>query len=145
MNMGVIRLLNMAFYAHHGVTAAERELGQILEVDVEISLDLHRAAVSDDLSQTIDYGEIYGLVEEGVVEGEFSLLEALARVQSSGRRRGLQLIERPQRRSTGFRHAVGGAGGDGGRADHQPEPVPQPHPHLGSLRCHHHAPADRGL
>ncbi len=79
MNMGVIRLLNMAFYAHHGVTAAERELGQILEVDVEISLDLHRAAVSDDLSQTIDYGEIYGLVEEVVVEGEFSLLEALAR------------------------------------------------------------------
>ena len=76
--MGVIRLQNMTFYAHHGVKAAERELGQVFQVDVEISVDLSRAASSDDLSQTIDYGELYELVEEIVVEREFSLLEALA-------------------------------------------------------------------
>ena len=86
--MGVIRLQNMTFYAHHGVGAAERELGQVFEVDVEISLDLRKAASSDDLSQTVDYGEIYGLVEEVVVEREFSLLEALAQaiLKALGRR-----------------------------------------------------------
>jgi len=76
--MGIIRLQNMTFYAHHGVTAPERELGQIFEVDVEIALDLHKAACADDLSKTLDYRELYGLVEEVVVEREFSLLEALA-------------------------------------------------------------------
>jgi dihydroneopterin aldolase len=76
--MGIIRLQNMAFYAHHGATAQERELGQIFEVDVEIALDLRKAASTDDLSQALDYGEVHGLVEEIVVEREFSLLEALA-------------------------------------------------------------------
>jgi dihydroneopterin aldolase len=68
----------MSFYAHHGATAPERELGQIFEVDVEIAMDLRRAASADDLSRTLDYGEVHGLVREIVVEREFSLLEALA-------------------------------------------------------------------
>jgi dihydroneopterin aldolase len=76
--MAVIRLHNMTFFAHHGVLAAERELGQTFEVDVEISSNLEAAASSDDLSQTIDYREIYHLVKEVVVGEEFQLLEALA-------------------------------------------------------------------
>ena len=76
--MGIIRLQNMTFYAHHGVLAAERELGQIYEVDVEFALDLRGVVVEDDLSQTVDYREIYSLVEKVVEEGEYSLLEALA-------------------------------------------------------------------
>jgi dihydroneopterin aldolase len=76
--MGVIRLQNMAFYAHHGATAAERELGQIFQVDVEIWLDMQSATASDDLSQTVDYGEIHLLVEKVVMGREFTLLETLA-------------------------------------------------------------------
>ncbi|HBL37468.1 MAG TPA: dihydroneopterin aldolase, partial [Firmicutes bacterium] len=33
-------LQNMIFYGYHGVFAAEKELGQRLEVDVELQLDL---------------------------------------------------------------------------------------------------------
>jgi len=76
--MGIIRLQNMTFYAHHGATVQEKQLGQIFQVDVEISLDMRTAATSDDLSQTVDYGEIHGLVEEVVVGRQFSLLETLA-------------------------------------------------------------------
>ena len=76
--MGVIRLQNMVFYAHHGVLDAERELGQIYEVDVEFSLDLSGASTRDDLAQTVDYREVYSLVSKVVVESEYSLLEALA-------------------------------------------------------------------
>ena len=76
--MAIIRLQNMTFFAHHGISQAERELGQMFEVDVELDLDLRRAASRDDLSQTIDYRELHGLVEEVVTGREFSLLEALA-------------------------------------------------------------------
>jgi dihydroneopterin aldolase len=82
--MGVIRLQNMTFYAHHGATAPERELGQIFQVDVEISLDMQPAAASDELTQTVDYKDIHSLVEAVVVGREFSLLETLAQAILAG-------------------------------------------------------------
>jgi len=76
--VGIIRLQNMTFFAYHGQLAAERELGQTFQVDVEMHLDLSRAVSSDDLGQAVDYTELYELVK-GVVSGsEFQLLEALA-------------------------------------------------------------------
>jgi dihydroneopterin aldolase len=77
-SMGIIRLSQMAFFAHHGALPQERESGQVFQVDVEMSLDLAAAACADDLSQAIDYGEVYGLVEEVVTKRQFHLLEALA-------------------------------------------------------------------
>jgi dihydroneopterin aldolase len=76
--VGIIRLQNMAFFARHGVLDAERELGQVFQVDVEMRLDLSTAAASDDIAQTANYAEIYNLVEEVVNGPEFRLLEALA-------------------------------------------------------------------
>lgn len=76
--MGIIRLQNMTFFAHHGCLAAERELGQTFQVDVEMRLDLAGAAASDDLGRAVDYTEVYGLVEKVVSGSQFNLLEALA-------------------------------------------------------------------
>jgi dihydroneopterin aldolase len=76
--MGFIRLQNMKFYAHHGHLAAERELGRTLQVDVEMRLDLSAAISSDDLSRTVDAGELFHLVEEVVSASTYHLLEALA-------------------------------------------------------------------
>ena len=76
--MGVIRLQNMTFFAHHGQLAAERELGQSFQVDVEMRLNLDRAADSDDLAQAVDYTELYDLVKHVISGSEFRLLEALA-------------------------------------------------------------------
>lgn len=75
---GVIRLRNMTFFAHHGHLAAEREVGQTFQVDVEMRLDLTAAVSSDDLARTVDVSELYHLVEEVVSGSEFRLLEALA-------------------------------------------------------------------
>ena len=77
-NLDVIRLLNMSFYAFHGVRQEERKLGQRFEVDVELFLDLRAAGQGDDLARTVDYVQVFELVEEVVVEREFNLLEALA-------------------------------------------------------------------
>ena len=73
-----VRLRNMSFYGYHGVSAAEQEIGRRLLVDVELALDLSRAGESDDLADTVDYGQVYALVAEVNGSRRFSLLEALA-------------------------------------------------------------------
>jgi len=76
--MDKIILEGMSFFAHHGVTEAEREAGQPFEVDAEIFTDIRAAAAADDLSKTIDYAGIYPQIKAVVVENRFSLIETLA-------------------------------------------------------------------
>jgi dihydroneopterin aldolase len=76
--LGTIRLLDIVLRGHHGVSPAEREAGQKLEVDVELEADLEAAAREDSLESAIDYREIYGVIERTVTERSFRLLEALA-------------------------------------------------------------------
>ena len=49
-----VSLTGITGYGHHGVFAAERELGQPFVVDLTCELDLAAAGVEDDLGQTID-------------------------------------------------------------------------------------------
>ena len=74
----VIRINNIVFFAYHGVEEAEKRQGQRFEVDVELVLDLQKAGRSDKLGDTIDYRQVYELVEEIVVEGDYNLIEAIA-------------------------------------------------------------------
>jgi 7,8-dihydroneopterin aldolase/epimerase/oxygenase len=73
-----ILLEGMVFFGRHGTLPAERELGQPFVVDVELRLDLRPAGLSDDLTQTVDYGEVHNQVKE-IVEGPpVNLTETLA-------------------------------------------------------------------
>ncbi|MGA3029806.1 MAG: dihydroneopterin aldolase [Candidatus Limnocylindrales bacterium] len=73
-----IALINMQFEGRHGVLEEERLNAQPFEVDVELSLDLAPAGTADDLSQTVDYREVFEICRE-VVEGpSVQLIEALA-------------------------------------------------------------------
>jgi dihydroneopterin aldolase len=68
----------MSFYAYHGVNPEERELGQRFVVDLTVEADLSVPGRSDELSDTVDYSEVYRAVK-AVVEGEpYNLLEAVA-------------------------------------------------------------------
>ena len=73
-----ILLAGMRFEGIHGVSGEERMLPQLLEVDLEVSLDLSRAAASDELSDTLDYGELVELCRRVVEAGSQRLLEAVA-------------------------------------------------------------------
>ncbi len=53
-------------------------MGQPLEIDVELGLDLRPAAAGDDLGSTVDYTELYRRVAEAVVSRRFTLMEAVA-------------------------------------------------------------------
>ena len=76
--MGAIRLLNLPLFGHHGVSRAERETGTLLELDVELELDLARAAASDKIRDTVNYMDVHEVVREAVRDERHNLLEALA-------------------------------------------------------------------
>lgn len=73
-----ITLKNLVFYAYHGVFAAEKELGQKFEVDVDVYGDFSACARDDDIDGAVNYADVYALVREIVEEREFDLIEALA-------------------------------------------------------------------
>jgi 7,8-dihydroneopterin aldolase/epimerase/oxygenase len=71
-------LKRMVFYGYHGVYPEENKLGQKFYVDLDLRLDLSKAARSDDVEDTVNYAEIHAMVKR-VVEGQpVKLIEALA-------------------------------------------------------------------
>lgn len=70
-------LKRIEFYGYHGVYPEENRLGQKYMVDLDLRIDLRRAAQSDDVNDTVNYAEIYALVKE-IVEGPpVKLIETL--------------------------------------------------------------------
>jgi dihydroneopterin aldolase len=78
MSTDRIELRGLRARGRHGCLAAERELGQEFVVDVALGLDLHPAAVGDDLSRTVDYGTLAGRLIAVVRGKPVNLIETLA-------------------------------------------------------------------
>ena len=73
-----VMLRGLRGYGRHGVLDSERRLGQTFLVDLCVELDTRVAAESDDVTQTVDYGDVARSVLD-IVEGEpVALLEKLA-------------------------------------------------------------------
>jgi dihydroneopterin aldolase len=73
-----VTLRGLRGFGRHGVLPQERRDGQRFLVDVTLGLDTAKAAASDDLADTVDYGVLAGRVM-AVVEGQpVNLLETLA-------------------------------------------------------------------
>jgi 7,8-dihydroneopterin aldolase/epimerase/oxygenase len=53
-----IELRGLTVRGHHGVFEHERRDGQDFVIDVTVWIDLHQAAASDNLAETLDYGEL---------------------------------------------------------------------------------------
>ncbi|MBN2543497.1 dihydroneopterin aldolase [bacterium] len=68
---------NMRFYAYHGVSAAEKEIGKHFDVNVEIWADTSKPASTDRLEDTINYEEVYNIIEHFVTTNKFHLVETL--------------------------------------------------------------------
>jgi dihydroneopterin aldolase len=68
---------NMAFYGYHGNLTSEQAQGQRFFVDVEITTDLTKAGQSDQLEDSINYVEVYELVESVMTGEKHNLLERL--------------------------------------------------------------------
>ncbi len=57
-----IEITGLSLYTHHGVSAAEREIGQRLMLDLRLEVGESDATLTDRLEDTIDYGEVCQLV-----------------------------------------------------------------------------------
>ena len=73
-----LRLEDVRFYGHHGVSKAEQAVGVWFSVDAELAVDLEPPAVSDDLGATVDYGAVARRIVEIGTQGRVNLLERLA-------------------------------------------------------------------
>jgi 7,8-dihydroneopterin aldolase/epimerase/oxygenase len=75
---GVIYIRGVEFEANHGYTAAERKATRRFRLNLEIHTTLSRAALSDRLSDTIDYRKVCEVATQIGTQRTFKLLEALA-------------------------------------------------------------------
>jgi 7,8-dihydroneopterin aldolase/epimerase/oxygenase len=57
-----IEITGLSLYTHHGVSAAEREVGQRLVVDLRLDVGETDATVTDSIADTIDYADVCQLV-----------------------------------------------------------------------------------
>jgi 7,8-dihydroneopterin aldolase/epimerase/oxygenase len=73
-----LALRGLRAVGHHGVLDFERREGQEFVVDVELALDTAPAAVDDDLSQTVHYGELAQRLHSAITTNPVDLIETLA-------------------------------------------------------------------
>lgn len=86
----VITLTGLRVWGWHGVFEHEKRDGQEFVVDVRMWADLSAAAATDDLSATIDYGHVAGIVAEVVGGRPYDLIEAVAGVLAD------RIVDRPR-------------------------------------------------
>jgi len=57
-----IEISGLSLYTHHGVSEAEREVGQRLVIDMRLDIGETDATVTDSIDDTVDYAEVCQLV-----------------------------------------------------------------------------------
>lgn len=73
-----ITLTGLKVQANHGVFDFERTNGQLFVIDLTVWLDLSPAALSDDLNNTVHYGELAEEVVAAVASDPVDLIETVA-------------------------------------------------------------------
>ena len=61
--MGTISIKGMEFFAYHGCFSEEQIIGNHFIVDLEMKTNTSKAELSDDLTETVNYQAVYGLVK----------------------------------------------------------------------------------
>jgi dihydroneopterin aldolase len=73
-----IILRGLSVFGYHGVYPEERLEGQDFVIDVELEMDTRLAATSDDVANTVHYGELAQALAAAVAGEPVDLLETLA-------------------------------------------------------------------
>lgn len=74
----VIALTGLRVRGNHGVFDYERSAGQDFVVDVALEVDTSTAAASDDIADTVHYGDLAAALAKVIAGDPVSLLETLA-------------------------------------------------------------------
>lgn len=76
--MGIIRVENIRVFANHGCLAEETKIGSDYRVDLEVEADLQTSAITDKLSDTVDYVFLNRIISEEMNKPS-RLLETVAK------------------------------------------------------------------
>jgi 7,8-dihydroneopterin aldolase/epimerase/oxygenase len=72
-----VEVTGLSLYTRHGVSDAEREIGQRLVFDIAFELDQCDATITDRVEDTVDYGEVCEQVALAAQERQYRTLERL--------------------------------------------------------------------
>ncbi len=75
-----VEIVGLSLYTHHGVSAAEREIGQRIVIDARFDVGEVDALVTDRVEDTIDYGEACQEIALIAQQRSYSTLERLCAV-----------------------------------------------------------------
>ena len=76
--MDSINISRLKVYGYHGVYDFEKEKGQYFYISIAAFLDVQKAAVTDELEDTVSYADICSEVSEYVQKECFDLIETVA-------------------------------------------------------------------
>ena len=65
--MGLIEIEGMHFYAYHGHFEAEQIVGNEFIINLQMKTDCHKAAISDDLKDALNYQAVYTLIQNEMI------------------------------------------------------------------------------
>ena len=72
-----VEVSGLSLYTHHGVTEAEREVGQRLVVDLRLEAGASDATVTDRIEDTVDYAQVCEAVALVAQQRSYRTLERL--------------------------------------------------------------------
>lgn len=87
-----ILLEDVEFYSNHGVFEQENKVGNVFIINLKIGFDITQASESDDVSDTIHYGEVYDTICQEMQKPS-KLIEHVAKRIVSSLRTRFPLIE----------------------------------------------------
>ena len=76
--MDEIRIKQLEVFAHHGVFPEENRLGQKFVISAALRTHLRTAGLTDDLTQSMDYGAVCAEIQTFLTQHTFQLLETAA-------------------------------------------------------------------
>ena len=72
-----VEITGLSLYTHHGVSEAEREVGQRLVLDLTLAVGESDAILTDRIEDTVDYGEVCQTVALVAQQRSYRTLERL--------------------------------------------------------------------
>ncbi|MDE6263735.1 MAG: dihydroneopterin aldolase [Paramuribaculum sp.] len=77
---GTIEIYSLRLFAHHGVAAQERAVGNTFEVSLSVNYPMDEAVGNDNLGATLDYGTIIQLIKREMEIPSMLLEHAAGRI-----------------------------------------------------------------
>ena len=92
--MDFITITNLEVFAHHGVFPEENENGQNFYINAKLYLSTRNAGLTDELSESVHYGEVCELIYRHMREHTYKLLETVAEQLAAEIFESYPLVER---------------------------------------------------